>query len=238
MTNQQSEWHVHLNNFEGPLELLLKLIKDSQMDIYDIQISQITNQYNEHLKHMKKLNINIAGEYFVMSAKLMNIKAKMLLPTYDDDFNEVDDDPRLDLVQQLLEYKHYKNLANDLEKLINHQASFYTPNINHLKFSDNILNADVDILSNMYNELLHKKKLKNITSSHNVKKWNFSIENQTKFIIKKLKPGHKINFLDLFDEEYELEEVVTNFLAILQMSKNKIISLSQDNDILYLTNIS
>lgn len=238
LTNNNDNWHVHLSNFEGPLELLLKLIKSSKMDIYDIQISQITNQYNNYLEHMKKLNIDIAGEYFVMSAKLMNIKAKMLLPSYDDDFNEVEEDPREDLVQQLLEYKHYKNLANHLLTLKEKQSNFYTADINQYNQNSIIKNSDVDLLKTIYINLMKNKRFRDTGNVHSIQKWHYSIEQQSNLIMDKLSNNHKTNFMDIFDFKYDLEEVITDFLAVLQMSKNKLIKLSQLNNELFLEKLN
>ena len=103
------EIKIHLNDFDGPLELLLHLIKQSKMDIYDINIKDITSQYVNLLNKMKKLNIDIAGEFFVMAANLMKIKSQMLLA--EETEQETEEDPREDLVAQLIEYKKYKRAA-------------------------------------------------------------------------------------------------------------------------------
>ncbi len=108
---------LHLNDFDGLLEVLLHLIQESKMDIYDIQISRITEQYMQYIYDAQQLNLEIVGEYFVMAAKLMVIKSKMLLPTITDDQpDEQQADPREELVSQLLNYKRYKLVAASMKK--------------------------------------------------------------------------------------------------------------------------
>ncbi len=109
--------HVQLERFEGPLGLLLHLIREQEMDIFNINIHQITNQYLEYIKTMRKLDLEVAGEFVAMAATLLHIKSRMLLPTYNEDGEEVaSEDPRKDLVQKLLEYKKFKELSVDLYK--------------------------------------------------------------------------------------------------------------------------
>ncbi|GAY73056.1 segregation and condensation protein A [Lentilactobacillus kosonis] len=108
---------LHLTDFDGPLEVLLHLIQQSKMDIYDIQIAEITDQYMEYIYDANRLDLNIVGDYLIMAAKLMLIKSKMLLPTPQVDFDDDEDDPREDLVQQLLNYQRYKKVATFLGRV-------------------------------------------------------------------------------------------------------------------------
>jgi segregation and condensation protein A len=105
-------YRVQLNNFEGPLDLLLFFIKRDELDIYDIPISYITNQYLEYVNLMEELDLDVASEFILMASMLMSIKAKMMLPREEDENEEIDEtDPRYELVQKLLEYKRYKEMA-------------------------------------------------------------------------------------------------------------------------------
>ena len=115
---EQKDYNVQLDVFEGPLDLLLYLIKRDELDIYDIPIERVTRQYMEYLNIMRMLDLNIAGEFLVMSATLMMIKSRMLLPVDErPELEEEEDDPRWDLVKQLVEYKKFKDAAGHLEGL-------------------------------------------------------------------------------------------------------------------------
>src|SRR5262245_29962991 len=109
--------HVQLERFEGPLGLLLHLIREQEMDIFNINIHQITRQYLEYIKTMRRLDLEVAGEFVAMAATLIHIKSRMLLPTYNEEGEEVQEDPRKDLVQKLLEYEKIKELSQQLYKL-------------------------------------------------------------------------------------------------------------------------
>ena len=108
-------YKLKLDMFEGPLDLLLYLIKKNQIDIYDIPISEITEQYMEYIEMMKMLNLDIVGDFLVMAATLMHIKSKMLLPPDPSDVPQEEEDPRDELVRRLLEYKKFKEIAEELK---------------------------------------------------------------------------------------------------------------------------
>ena len=108
--------HVQLERYEGPLGLLLHLIREQQMDIFNINIHQITRQYLEYIKTMRRLDLEVAGEFVAMAATLLHIKSRMLLPSYNEEGEEVVEDPRKELVQKLLEYKKFQELSVDLYK--------------------------------------------------------------------------------------------------------------------------
>jgi segregation and condensation protein A len=117
-------YKLKLSNFEGPLDLLLHLIKMNEVDIYDIPISTITDQYVEYLKLMRELDLEIASEFLVMAATLMEIKSRMLLPTQTDE-EEPEEDPRFELIEQILEYKKYKEFAGHLEEKATSESNFF-----------------------------------------------------------------------------------------------------------------
>lgn len=120
-------YKLKLSNFEGPLDLLLHLIKLNEVDIYDIPISTITDQYIEYLEMMKELDLEIASEFLVMAATLMEIKSRMLLPTQPSE-EEEEEDPRFELIEQILEYKKYKELAGNLGGKAEVESQFYQRN--------------------------------------------------------------------------------------------------------------
>ncbi len=117
-------YKLKLSNFEGPLDLLLHLIKQNEVDIYDIPISTITDQYIEYLEMMKELDLEVASEFLVMAATLMEIKSRMLLPTQPSE-EEEEEDPRFELIEQILEYKKYKEFAGNLGEKAEAESQFY-----------------------------------------------------------------------------------------------------------------
>ncbi|MDH3982309.1 MAG: segregation/condensation protein A, partial [Kiritimatiellaceae bacterium] len=131
----KDDYKVSLEVFEGPLDLLLYLIKKDEVDIYDIPIGRITDQYMEYLGLMKVLDLNIAGDFIVMSATLMLIKSRMLLPVEErkDQSDEEEEDPRWDLVRQLVEYKKFKDAADHLEDLEHHMENVFARESEHVE---------------------------------------------------------------------------------------------------------
>ena len=130
----RDDYAIRLEVFEGPLDLLLYLIRRDEIDIYDIPIESVTRQYNDYLGLMKMLDLDIAGEFLVMSATLMMIKSRMLLPVEErPELEEDEDDPRMDLVRQLLEYKKFKEAADHLDLLEAAQQNVFTREDEHLE---------------------------------------------------------------------------------------------------------
>ena len=121
------QYNFVINDFEGPLDLLLHLIKTSKMDIYDLSIEEITKQYLDFIKSMKELNLDIASEYLVMASELIEIKSKLLLPNNKDlDEDEYEEDPREALINRLLEYKKYKDMIDTFKELESSRKDIFT----------------------------------------------------------------------------------------------------------------
>ena len=153
------EIKIHLNDFDGPLELLLHLIKQSKMDIYDINIKDITSQYVNLLNKMEKLNIDIAGEFFVMAANLMKIKSQMLLA--EETEQETEEDPREDLVAQLIEYKKYKRAALVLKQKERERNHLHSRGI-YINRNENSIEEDefqISLLKNAWEKLIRRKAI-------------------------------------------------------------------------------
>ena len=135
--NEDKNYIFKLEKFEGPLDLLLYLIKKAEIDIYDIPIHKITEQYLNYINLMKKLDINLASEFIIMAANLIYIKSKMMLPIESDIEEEYFEDPRTELVNQLLEYHKFKNAAMELENLETHQTNLFFREKNQITFNVN-----------------------------------------------------------------------------------------------------
>lgn len=223
---------LHLNDFDGPLEVLLHLIQESKMDIYNIQISKITEQYMQYIYDAQQLNLEIVGEYFVMAAKLMVIKSKLLLPTIaDDDPDEIQADPREELVSQLLNYKRYKMVASDIKKReARRRESFTRSELTMPPTKEELIQPSPfnsgDIMASYVDALKHFKYNKPMSTV--IHEWEFTIEGQSQRVRELLSQSHdQISFDELVAHSTQTEEVVTDFLAILEMAKYNEVRLNQ-----------
>ena len=221
-----------INDFEGPLDLLLHLIKINEMNIMDIQIEEITKQYVDYLKSQERLNIDIDSEYLVMASELMEIKSKMLLPNEKMDEEDEEIDPREELIQSLLEYEAYKKLSQVLEEKNENRSYIYTKlpeNINNYVEDVDISNeGEIEDLINAFKLFLERKsKSKPLKTRVTVKE--ISVSSRCLEIRDVLKKKKKVSFFDLFSVDSK-EYVVATFLAILEMCKNKELKIKQDNN--------
>ncbi|NLK73372.1 MAG: segregation/condensation protein A, partial [Clostridiales bacterium] len=156
-------YNIKLNVFEGPFDLLVYLIEKAQMDIYDIQISEITQQYIDYMEMMKKFNLEVAAEFLVLAATLIEIKSRMLLPNKEAALNEniEEIDPRTELVQKILEYKKFKNAAEELkerEEIASHIYFKVKEDIGYQNGNSEYIDLDLDQFIQAFNLFLKKKK--------------------------------------------------------------------------------
>lgn len=219
-----------LNEFEGPLDLLLHLVKKSNVDIYDINLEQIANQYLEYIKNID--NLNVASEYLVMAAELIEYKSKLLLPKYEEEENN-EEDYKKDLIERLIEYKNYKQVTEDFKKLEYLRKEIYTKaperisNITDKKITNDD-NLTIDDLIEAFNQFLLRKESEKPLNTTVTKKEYFMKEIIIN-IRKKLNQNKSIKFFDLF-EEYNKQSIIVTFLAILEMSKTKEICITQNKN--------
>lgn len=241
--NNSNNINIHIDDFDGPLELLLHLIKQSEMDIYDIQIEKITRQYVEYLTEMKNLNVNIAGEYFVMASNLMAIKSKLLLPR-NDEINEDDDyeDPRDELVNQLLIYQEYKEVSKVLKKMETKTSQYHSvdpvlPSVDEMiDFNDNE-KFSIDLIQHAFDRIIEKIK-SNEPYVHSVIEWEYTVKGQSTYVMDKLSKQQSVEFDSLFDKTSNVEFVVTTFLSLLELVKEQKVKVGQIDDKLYLEKIA
>lgn len=227
------EYTITIDAFEGPLDLLLHLIKQSNINIWDIEIDKITKQYVDFINQMEKLNLNVASEYLVMAAELIEIKSSSLLPKEQMPEDDYEEDRRQNLINRLIEYEQYKNITSvfkDLED-IRHEIYTKTPSElliykDEIKYEEKVL--DIDTLIKAFNELLSKKELdkplntKITGKEYSVDKRNVEIKN----ILKKKK---RIEFLELFDK-LDRDYIVVTFLSILDLAKKQELEIIQDKN--------
>lgn len=240
--NNSNDINIHIDDFDGPLELLLHLIKQSKMNIYDIQIEKITKQYVEYLTEMKSLNVNIAGEYFVMASNLMVIKSKLLLPR-NDEMNEDDDyeDPRDELVNQLLVYQEYKEVSKVLKKMETkirqyHSVNPVLPSVDEMIDFNNNENFSLDLLQHAFDRIIKKIK-SNEPYVHSVIEWEYTVKAQSTYVMDRLSKQRSVDFDSLFDKNSNVEFVVTTFLSLLELVKEQKVKVGQIDDKLYLEKV-
>lgn len=226
-----------VNDFEGPLDLLLHLVKESKMDIYEINIRDIIDQYLTFIHSLKEQNIDVASEYLVMAAELIHLKSKLLI-NRKDETEEADSEFSInseeDLRNKLLEYEKYKEITKDFQKLEEKRGEVYTKLPESLKeyIPDNITlpqgQLSINDLLNAYLSFIeHQKFLKPLNTK--ITKKELSVEDKIKSIRSILKTKKRVNFIELFSEPTK-ESVVITFLSILEMSKNNEIILSQQDN--------
>ena len=225
------EYKVQLEVFEGPLDLLLYLIKKEEVDIYDIPIEKITTQYVQYMDLMRMLDLNVAGEFLVMAATLMMIKSRMLLPPEERAVleEEEEEDPRWDLVRQLVEYKKFKDAAIFLETLEDEREGIFGREGDHLALepkSDMALH-DVSLfdLLTVFNDALkrvNQEDLKEIFAER------FTVADKIESIMQRLLREDRISFIGLFSEIASRHEIVCTFLAVLELIRLRQIRAVQD----------
>lgn len=229
------DYSIKINEFEGPLDLLLHLIKQSNIDIYDIEISEITKQYLDYINKMEELNINVASSYIVMAAELMEIKSKSLLPKKEEETEEEDEEviSKENLINKLIEYKKYKEMAPSFKTLEAERQNIYIKSPEKLNnYLDEIVvkneDTSVDDLVDAFKKFLERKNLeKPITTKITNKE--YSVKERKQNIKNILKEKKKVLFTELF-EENNTGFIIVTFLSILEMTKEKEIIIKQDTN--------
>jgi segregation and condensation protein A len=223
-------YKIKLDHFEGPLDLLLFFIKRDELNIYDIPISRITREFLDYVNLIKMLDLEVAGDFILMASTLMHIKVRMLLPREIDEKGE-EIDPRAELVQALLEYKQYKEMAEEFSLLESEQRK--------LSFRGNFT-ADEKEAPPEYDILLKNITLYDLTRAfkrvidglkevpvHNIVKMNVTIDQQIQFILDKLGEFGELHFLSLVEGMKDKIRVVVTFVALLEMTKMGTIGIKE-----------
>lgn len=225
-------YEIKIDEFEGPLDLLLHLIKKSNIDIYDISLEEITNQYLDYINNMKELNLDIASEYLVMASELLEYKSKSLLPKKENNVDEYEEDPKEELIKRLVDYKKYKEVTSIFKNLESIRSNIYTKSPSNIsEYSDTRLNNDsvsVDDLIGAFKKFIERKNFEKPINTKITTK-ELSVSERICDIRNKLKTNQTVNFMDLFDK-YNKSYVVVTFLSILEMSKNKEIKIVQEDN--------
>lgn len=224
------EYNITINDFEGPLDLLLHLIKKENINIWDINIVSIIEQYMNFINNAKELNLNIASEYLVMSAELLEIKSYSLLPKQEKE--EIEEDPKENLIKKLIEYNQYKEVIPKLEKLEEKRKDIYTKEPDNMKsiidsYTSNE-KSDINILIDAFNKFLDKQELKKPLKTTVTNK-EYSLVEKNKEIKNILKTKKQIKFIELFKETTK-DNIVITFLSILDLTKKQEIYIEQKDN--------
>lgn len=228
------EYIVTIDKFQGPLDLLLHLVKQTNLDIYEIKIEEIVSQYFNYIKQMEEMNLNIASSYLVMAAELLEIKALMLLPKDEEILDEFEEDPKERLIKRLIEYQNYKDLTNEFQELENKRHEYYTKIPSNLSDYDLKINGslpdDIDLndLMNAFNRFLERQQLQKPFNTK-IENKEYSIFERSLEIKKIIKEKKKVSFEELFDIRNKGYIVVT-FLSILNLAKTKDVKIEQENN--------
>lgn len=234
-------YEVKLETFEGPLDLLYHLIEKNEIDIYNIPISEVTDQYIQYLDNLQKFDMEMASEFLVMAATLLEIKSRMLLPNPIEEQIEFDVqgvDPRRDLVLKLIEYKKYKIIADyfkQREELYGRVHFKEQDNIedfiNKIDYKESDITLDIDVLISSVQRVL--KKLKRLDENRKsffqeLKRDIYTVEEKVELLKKKVQSKTIVSFNKLFSQDSCKLEVIVTFLALLELLKLKEIEIKQD----------
>ena len=228
------DYKIMINEFEGPMDLLLHLIKKSDINICDISIEEITKQYLDYINEMEKLDLDIASEYLIMAAELIEMKSSILLPKQEIEEDEYEEDPREKLIRRLIEYKQYKEKLPEFKQLEIDREQVFSKDpsdLSHFKIvEENIDLGDIGIedLMNAFNKFLERKKLEQHLNTKITKK-EYSVGERSTEIKNILKQKKKIEFEELF-EEVNKDYIVVTFLSILTLAKKQELKITQDNN--------
>ena len=212
------EYEVKLEIFEGPLDLLLHLIRKNEVDIFDIPIATITDQYLEYLDMMKSFNIEVAGNFLLMASTLIHIKSKMLLPDYGEG-EEDEEDPRVEITGPLLEYLRLKEIAGELAERDLLDRDVFSRRLSpllkdQLQGEESLLDVNIFQLMDAFKRIV-EERLPGVPLRMQAERW--SLKNKTSQILESLKTNEIIFFSDLFKEDVNISEFIITFLALLEL---------------------
>lgn len=228
------EYEIKIDEFVGPMDLLLHLIKKDDISIYDISIEKITDQYLDYIHSMEELNLNIASSYLVMAAELIELKSRVLLPKsrkeeLEDNYEE---DPKQNLINRLVEYQQYKEITEQFKNFEEKRREIFTKEPSSIEMPTDLVEevdpGDVNLLLEAFQKFLERKELDKPLHTKITKK-ELSVSDRSKHIRQILKEKDKVSFEELFEEPTRPYIVVT-FLSILDMAKKREVTIVQDHN--------
>ena len=232
LTLETKKYNLKLENFEGPLDLLCHLIDKNKMDIYDINLSEITDQYIEYINNMEEMNLEVTSEFLVMASTLLYIKSKNLLP------NQVEDEKELteeELLQRIIEYKKYKEITNKLKEMYKNSCFRVFKLPEEIELPKQKLDKEYkkEIISEMYSEIIEKNANRLNQNAKNIEKIaiteTYTVTDKLKVMFKALLHKNKFIFNNLFsNKKCSKPEIVTAFTGLLELSRGSKVLTSQE----------
>lgn len=231
-TLETNKYKIKIDNFEGPLDLLCHLIDNNKMDIYDISLSEITDQYIEYINVMEKMNLEVASEFILMASNLLYIKSKRMLPRQEEQEELISEE---ELIQRIIEYKQYKEIANKFKEFytLNNRRVFRTPeNVKAPKRTDLEVIYTIEDISKVYKQILDKNTTKLNKNAKNIEKIalveNYSVGDTVKTMFRELIRNRSFIFSKLYStKKCKPQEVVTAFSGLLEMSRRNKVETEQ-----------
>ncbi len=226
----ETGYSIKLPLFEGPLDLLLHLIRENKIDIYDIPISVITRQYIEYLDLMKELNLEIAGEFIVMAATLIQIKTRMLLPVDEDLPPEDREDPRIELVERLIEYQAFRNMAFDLKDRQERWSDYFwrdpsLPETEETESQPYLFDANIFDLIAALKKLLDTAPPEIVA----ITRETLTVKDRMNLITERLEGEKTLRFEDIFEDNHTPAQFIVTFLALLELLRLGVVRVYQEN---------
>lgn len=224
-------YRVHLENFEGPLDLLLYFIRRDEIDIYDIPIADITHEFIDIVEKMKQLNINLAGEFIVMASTLMRIKSKMLIPRPEFDEDDEMIDPRKELIDQLLEYSRFKEASESLSAFAENRSHIFSAGkpmfVSEAPEEVNVILKDVTLydIAKSFKIAMDNRP---VIQSYELQRETVHLDNQKELVIKSFDGDGRLRFSTLLNQLQTKIEIVVTFLAILELIRLHQITVVQN----------
>ena len=233
LTLETKKYAIKTEKFEGPLDLLCHLIDKNKMDIYDINLSEITDQYINYLKEQEKLNLEIASEFLVMASTLLYLKSKKLLPKQEEEEEEITEE---ELIKRIIEYKKFKEISKKLKENYGSFSKRYFKNQENIKLPKQKIekNYDKNIIPDIYQKILNKNKEKINLNAKNIEKIaitdNYTVASKVKEMFKVLVKQKRFVFNRLFSlKQHNKQEVVTAFSGLLELSRrNKVLTKQEE----------
>ena len=231
MNTSTQNFEIKLPQFEGPFDLLLFFIERDELDIQNIPIAKITNDFLEYIHLMQTLNIEVASEFILVAATLMSIKAKMLLPRYEAGLEE-GNDPRTDLIEQLIAYKKFKSVSEDFKLLEeDRMAKYIRGNIKHelnnitldTPFAEELNSLTMFKLMSTFEKVMERFKTSTDKPFHNVVQYSYTMDGQKQYILNKILKQEKVSFVEILMESQDRIQAIFNFLSFLEMLQERII---------------
>ncbi|KXK36611.1 MAG: segregation/condensation protein A [Saprospiraceae bacterium] len=231
---------IKTQHFEGPFDLLLFFIERDELDIYDIPIAKITNDFLEYIRHLEEMNVDVASEFILMVATLMRIKAKMLIPRKELDAEGNEIDPREELAQKLIEYRRYKSIIDEMSALeedrhFRHSRGNTSAEIRQIA-EKALLDVELESLNlfkllQTFQQLMRNFEVQQNRPKHQIVKFDYTIEDQQNYIMEKLPKGKKVRFEEVFTAMENRIHAIVTFIALLELLNLQTIALVQGEGI-------